>query len=424
MRIVHFSTYDISGGAARAAHRLHRSLRDQGVDSRMIVQRRLGNDETVSASGIGIVEKVVARLSPRLDHLPLSLYRHRDATTYSVGWHNRFIPSGKDFRSADLYHLHWIGDGFISLSALPRFNKPLVWTLHDAWAFTGGCHFFGSCSRYQKSCGRCPQLGSSTAWDLSRWIWYRKKRNWRSLNLTVVAPSKWLAQCASDSSLFGGNRIEVIPLGLDLGVFRPLDRSFAREALNLPLDKRIIAMGAVGSTTDPRKGFHQIVQATRVLASRGWAGNCELLVFGDSQRPIHLDTGLPTSFLGVLQDQVSLALVYSAADVFVAPSLQENFCQTVLEALACGTPAVAFHVGGMPDLIEHGRTGYLARAFDVEDLAKGIAWVIDNGTRLKELSIRSRQWVEANFSNKSAARRYRALYEELLRSTANAGDSV
>ena len=131
-------------------------------------------------------------------------------------------------------------------------------------------------------------------------------------------------------------RIEVIPLGLDLDLFKPLDRSFARTALNLPPDKTIVAMGALGSTTDPRKGFEHLVRAIRIMASQGWAADTELVVFGASQTSDHRDIGFPTTFIGMLNDEWSLALVYSAADVFVAPSLQENFCQTVLESLACG----------------------------------------------------------------------------------------
>lgn len=378
----------------------------------MVVQHRSSNDPTVTRVGSGITGKVASRLSMRLDGLPLRLYPRRGSTTWSVGWHNLSILSNGACRSADLIHLHWIGGGFIACHSLPRLKKPLVWTLHDAWPFTGGCHFFGSCLGYTRSCGRCPQLGSMRSWDLSRLTRSWKGRSWKSLDLCLVSPSNWLAQRAASSSLFSDTRIEVIPLGLDLSLFKPIEQSFARTALNLPLDKRIVVMGAVGSTVDPRKGFHHLVQATRLMASQGWAKDTEVVVFGSSQPPSQPDSGVRTTFLGVLRDELSLSLAYSAADVFVAPSLQENFCQTVLEAMACGTPAVAFRVGGMPDLIEHQRTGYLARAFEVNDLAKGLCWVMEDRMRQKALAIRSRQTVEANFSLQKAADRYKALYEE------------
>ena len=285
---------------------------------------------------------------------------------YPVGTILNHFPS-------DLLHFHWIGSGFIPHNVLGQVKKPVLWTLHDEWAFTGGCHYAYDCKGFTQMCGTCPQLGSKREADLSRFIWHQKHHHWRTLNLTVVTPSHWLAKRAQASALFADKRIEVIPNGIDIQQYRPIDRQVARHLLNLPADKRLILFAALSSTSDVRKGFHLLQPALNQLAAEH-SDKTELVVVGASEHANSPQMGLRTHYLGTFHDEISLALAYSAADVFVAPSLQENLPNTIMEALACGIPCVAFNIGGILDLIEHQQNGYLAEPYVPEDLAQGISW--------------------------------------------------
>ncbi|MEB3292992.1 MAG: glycosyltransferase, partial [Synechococcales bacterium] len=256
----------------------------------------------------------------------------------------------------------------------------------------------------------CPALGSHQNWDLSRWVWQRKRNLWHNLDLTVITPSQWLARCARESSLLQQARIEVIPYGLDLQRYCPKPQDWVRTLLQLPLDKPLILFVASDATGDRRKGFHLLVAALRSLRQIPWEVEPELVIFGAS-RPINPpEFGFKSHYLGAFQDDLSLALIYAAANVFVAPSMQDNLPNTVLEALACGLPSVAFRIGGMPDLIDHESTGYLANPFDVEELAKGIAWVLQQENRLSQAA---RQKAEQEYGLTLQADRYRSLFQDL-----------
>jgi glycosyltransferase involved in cell wall biosynthesis len=295
-----------------------------------------------------------------------------------------------------------------------RLPRPLVWTLHDMWAFTGGCHYDGSCGRYVESCGVCPRLSSSRQNDLSRWVWRRKRRAWKELDLTVVCPSRWLADCARHSSLLAGRRVEVIPYGLDLGRFRPLERRQAREWLGLEREKRLVLFSAIKARQNIHKGYQVFRQALQVLADKGWGEKLEAVVLGSAAPDGAPDLPLRTHYLGHFQDEVSLALVYAAADAFVLASQQDNLPNTLLESLACGTPCVAFDVGGVPEAVEHQATGFLAHAGDAQALARGVEWVLEDEGRWQRLCQASRIKAEREFDEASQAGRYLSLYEELV----------
>jgi glycosyltransferase involved in cell wall biosynthesis len=302
----------------------------------------------------------------------------------------------------------------MQIETLAKLSRPLVFTLHDMWSFTGGCHYTGNCDRYTVSCGACPQLHSSNYCDLSRWIWQRKAKTWRNLNLTIVAISSWIAKCASSSSLFKDLRIEIIPNGLNTETYKPLDKKSVRKLLNLPQDKQLVLFGALNATSEKRKGFHLLQSALQNLSHSEWGEILEVVVFGSSQPDTPIDLGLKARYLGHLNDDFSLAAVYSAADVMVVPSLQEAFGQTASESLACGTPVVAFSGTGLVDIIEHQWNGYLARPFEVEDLAQGIAWVLKDQQRYQKLSHCARQKAEQEFSFETQARRYVTLFNEIV----------
>jgi glycosyltransferase involved in cell wall biosynthesis len=415
MKVAFLSVEDDGSGSTRAAYRLHCCLRQVGIQSQMLVQSKHRDDKTViglpAKTGVG---KIVSGSRGILDRLPLKLYGQRERTSFSPQWLPEKIGAKVAQLDPDLISLQWINLGYLQIETLAKFKKPIVWTLRDMWAFTGGCHYNGDCERYTKACGSCPQLHSQRDRDLSRWIWQRKAKAWAELDLTIVALSSWLGDCAAASSLFSHRRIEVIPNGIDTQTYRPIDRPTARALLNLPQDKRLILFGAVNAASDQRKGFHLLQPALQSLRQRLPSDDVELVVFGASKPENPPDLGFAIRYLGTLNDDLSLALLYSAADVFIAPSVQENLANTVLEALACGLPCVAFKIGGMPDLIEHQRNGYLAQPYQIEDLAQGMLWILENAERYHKLSNAARQKIATEFTMEATGTKYLSLFTELV----------
>jgi glycosyltransferase involved in cell wall biosynthesis len=439
MKVLMLNTFDDVGGADRAACRLQGGLRDQGIDSTLLVQFKFNAGSDVLCAGGGVA-KLLRRLKLYLGMLPVRLYPNRPENNFTPALFPDRLAARVAEIAPDLLHLHWLGAGFCQIETIGKFSAPLVWTLHDSWPFTGGCHVPGACSKYRERCGACPVLGSSREKDLSRRVWLRKERAWRGKRITAVAPSRWLADCAGASSLFRDCRVEVIPNGLDTRTFRPMEKRAARELLGLPQERPIILFGAVNATSDRNKGWHLLQPALKIVAgslpdalavvfgAAGPAGVSELAGGQELERgeleggqaaaePLPVEpvpVGMAVSFLGRLKEDASLVAAYSAADVLVVPSLQEAFCQTATEAMACGTPVVAFGATGLLDVVDHQQNGYLAQPYDVEDLARGIAWVIGDPARQARLSSKARSKVEAEFSMEKVARRYITLYRELL----------
>ncbi|HWQ37916.1 MAG TPA: glycosyltransferase family 4 protein [Burkholderiales bacterium] len=404
---------DRRGGAARAAHRLHLALREIGVDARMLVQVKHGDEASVMGSR-DVFGQLIAPLRPAADLLPTLFYPRRTKATFYPGWLPDSLTRRVGKLAPDLLHLHWISGGALNVRSLRRFRCPVVWTLHDMWAFTGGCHYDEGCGRYTEGCGRCPILGSSRNLDLSRLGWWRKRKAYRNARLRIVTPSRWLAGLAGDSPLLSRLPITVIPNPVDTRIFRPIARQVARDLLGLPQQCQIVLFGALRSTSERRKGFHLLQPALQALSRRQAQRKLCAVVFGASRPQEPVDFGMESVFVGTLADDIALALAYSAADVFVAPSTQENLSNAVMEALACGTPVVAFDVGGMPDMIEHRENGYLAQPFDPSALADGLQWVLEDDARRARLAERARAKVLEEFEMSRVARRYLALYQEIL----------
>lgn len=413
MRVIKLSSMDSSGGAARAALRLHQGLQKLGVDSHMLVQHRTGRYNNVSGAS-GRVAKLCSRFRLLLDQLPVLPFRNRAQGVFAPAWLPSIAWKRANALHADIMHLHWITKAFLSIEDLARLNAPIVWTLHDMWAFTGGCHYDMGCRRYQSHCGLCPALGSKQEHDLSHRVFSRKLKAWENINLTIVCPSQWLANCARESTLLKNRRIEVIPNGLDLDIFKPVNKETARVHLGFRTDSKLILFGAMGSTENERKGFSQLLSALKLLSAYSFSIKPEVIIFGASESSKALHACFPIHYAGQVSNDQDLTALYAAADVFVAPSLQDNLPNTVMEALACGTPCVAFGIGGMPDMIEHQKNGYLAKSYNPNDLAEGIAWVLRDPARWRQLSVQSRTSVEQKYELTSVAGRYHDLYKELL----------
>jgi glycosyltransferase involved in cell wall biosynthesis len=408
------NTFDTQGGAAIATYRLHKGLRSIGIDSHMLVQGRKSDDYSV----IGPItkwQKAFALVRPFLDGIATNLYRKRRRVFFSPAWLPEKLASRVANLKPDIVHLFWVNYGFLRIETLRKIKQPIVWTLHDMWPLTGGCHYDDECGRFRQSCGNCPVLHSESERDLSRRIWERKRKSWEDVPIVVVATSHWLADMVRASSLFGDQRVEVIPNGIDTEIYKPVDRTVARDAYNLPQDKHLVLFSAFGATSDKRKGNQFLLQALERMSQLGWGARTELVIIGASMPESPPDLGMKVHYMGLLHDEISQVLLYSAADVVVAPSMQDNLSNTVMESLSCGTPVVAFEIGGMPDMIDHQINGYLATPFEPDDLADGMMWILEDKYRHDMLSQRARQTVEERYALKEVSNRYLALYQSILK---------
>jgi glycosyltransferase involved in cell wall biosynthesis len=409
MKTLIINTSDISGGAARAAYRIHHALRSQGVDSKMFVSNATAGDWTVEGPQSKIA-KALSKVRPPLAGLLSKTLKTDNPIIHSPAivpsrWSKRLNAS-----DADVIHLHWINGEMMSISDIGQLTKPVVWTLHDMWAFCGAEHYtedFRWRDGYTSSNRPCYEGG----FDLNRWTLERKRKHWKR-PMHIVTPSRWLAECAKQSVLMRDWPITVIPNAIDTNVWQPVDKTLARQLLHLPPDVPLLLFGAMGGAQDPRKGFDLLRAALNHL--RGQLPGLELVVFGQLAPKEPVDMGFPVHYTGHLHDDVSLRLLYSAADVIVVPSRQEAFGQTASEAHACGTPAVAFDNSGLVDIVRHQQTGYLAKAFDTEDLARGIKWVLADDRRHAQLCQTARQDAVSRFSYPVVAAQYKSLYRSLL----------
>lgn len=406
MSVLIVNSKDDGGGAARASHRLCVGLRDQNVDASMLVRKRTRNHHFIQTPNL--FKKWYARLRPALDGLMISDGLPGNSA-FSLNRLPDWIPQSIDRISPDIVHLHWIGAGYLQPESLANINQPLVWTLHDMWPFTGGCHYSYGCNKYESTCHRCPILNSSQEEDQSYNLHMRKKEAWKFLDLTLLSPSQWLADCARDSSLFNEATIHVVRNGIDTSEFKPIPKRNARRSLGLPGSEKIILfIGGLSGTS--RKGQ----QFVRKLLREDWKGFSHLLLSlgGHEDLSEETDWNLSVNQLGYLSDE-ELKMVYSAADLLLIPSLADNQPNTILEAMACETPCVAFESGGIPEIIQHKKDGYLAGRKNVLDLKRGIEWMFECNKRLKRISKNARITVENEFSLAKSVESHRELYSKI-----------
>ncbi len=423
MKIVHISTCDdiIGAGAAIAAYRLHRGLLRLGHDSSMFVAHRRQDDPTVTAFVPPM--DLRSRLRRRLRHEQIThsfaRYRNSRPDGYEIFTDDR-TGHGADvlvqLPASDVINVHSIQrfvDYRAFFSAVPR-RTPVVQTLHDMSPFTGGCHYDAGCGKYTERCGACPQLGSVKTKDLSRQIWQRKHSVFNSSialgRLHLVAPSRWMAEEVKQSTLLGNFPVTVIANGLDIDDFAPRDRCVARHVLGIPQDARVVLFVA-GAYTRRIKGFALLVHALDGLCD---LTNLLLVSLGGGNPPV--STQIPHLHLGLIRNDRLLSLIYSAADVFVIPSLQENLPTTVMEAMACGTPVVGFAVGGIPDMVCPGITGLLAPPHDVAALRDAIREILRDPQQRSQMAANCRRVAVEEYALEVAGRRYAELYESVLAS--------
>ena len=399
MKILIVNSNDIIGGASRAAFRLHQSLLTEGVNSQMLVQHKKSNITSVISTESKIRKKLINPFRPALDHILMKLIGAK------VLFSSSYMPFSEIIKqinriNPDIVHLNWITGGMMTIEDLSKINVPIVWSLHDMWAFTDGYHY----DEYYDICKHgCPSMPKNF---LSDKVFYRKQKTYSKINnITIIGLSKWMSDCAKSSALLKNKQHIILPNMIDTSTFRPFDKIKSKELWNLSSNKKIILFGTLNAADDPRKGFLELSQALHQIT----VPNVELVIFGSGKPKYPPDFGFKTHYLGNLNNDESLAQLYSAADVMVVPSLQENLSNSIMESLACATPVVGFNIGGNKDMIDHKENGYLAEPFDVMDLKNGIEWILKNDKRKK-----AREKVLLNFDSKIVVKNYIKLYKNIL----------
>ena len=411
MKTVIVNHSDIIGGAARATYRIHNALRCHGIDSRMLVGQKASGDWTVECLQRNIGAKVWAKGGSLLVGALKKVFKTGNPILHSPAIISTRLSRLFNASDADVIHLHWINHGLLSIADIGKITKPLIWTLHDMWGFCGAEHYTEDFRwRDEYSSTNRPKYESGL--DLNRWTWAIKSKNWKR-PIQVVTPSPWLADCAHQSVLMRDWPITVIPNAIDTNVWQPVNKELARKMLGLPPEVPLLLFGAIGGGNDPRKGFDLLRVALGELSAQ--LPGLELVVFGQMtpKTPVNLD--FPIHYTGHLHDDVSLRLHYCAADLTVVPSRQEAFGQTASESHACGTPVVAFNTTGLTDIVEHKKTGYLAKAFDPMDLARGVKWILTDSARHLELGQAARARAVKLWSYETVAAQYLSIYYQAIK---------
>lgn len=414
MRVLIVNTSENIGGAAIAANRLMEALKNNGVKAKMLVRDKR-------------TEQITVAHIPQSPLLKWKFAYERFVIWKANGWrkHNLFqvdiantgtdITSLPEFKEADVIHLHWVNQGFLSLKGIRRIiesGKPVVWTLHDEWPFTGICHYSGTCTNYQTACHDCPMLADGGGKnDLSARTFRAKQQMLRGAHIIFVTCSHWLEKLARQSALLIGQEVTCIPNTINSNIFRPAEQVKMRLQCNLPIDKKLLLFGSL-KTTDPRKGIDYLIEACRILKEKheALAAQTGIVVVGNKADQIRELFPFPVYAIDYVNDEKQMARLYNTVDCYVTPSLEDNLPNTIMEALSCGIPCVGFNVGGIPEMISHRKNGYLAEARNAEDLAEGIRFVLEN-EQPEQLKANAIHTALTNYGETNVTSRYIAVYQ-------------
>ena len=413
MRVLIINTSEQIGGAAIAANRLMHALKKNGVKARMLVRDKQTDSLTVCSVGGGW-RQPLKFLWERLCVFVANGFSRKNLFLTDVANTGTDVTRQREFQRADVVHLHWVNQGFLSLSVLNKIlhsGKKVVITLHDQWYFTGVCHYSGQCEKYTTLCHDCELMGGRLLGDMAKKVFLQKQRIYGGgTQLTFVGCSHWMAGMARRSRLTAGHRVVSIPNAIDTNLFRPLDKQAARQAFQLPLDKRLLLFGCQ-RITDERKGFRFLVEALQMVKQERpeLARMTEIVVVGGEAENMRSQVPFDIFPVRYVRDPEKMVALYNAVDVYVTPSLQDNLPNTIMEAMACGIPCVGFNVGGIPEMIGHKENGYVAEYQNAQDFADGIVWTLT--ADYDGLSRRARQKVMDTYSEAAVARQYMEVYE-------------
>ncbi len=427
MNVLIINTFDIKGGAARAAYRLHKGLTRIGVNSFMLVKEKKSQEQKVLQINPPLDDDSLIEMKI-IETITKDYIRENRTdltnTPFSLGYPGFNLTNAKIVDKVDLINLHWVAkfQSVESIASLLRIGKPMVWTLHDENPFTGGCFYSAGCTGYEKDCKTCPQLANDP-YNLPYYNLKNKINLLQDKNITIVSPSKWLATAAKQSMVFKHSPIVTIPNAIETDVFKPQDKGTAKRKLGIPGDQLTLLTGASG-WMPIRKGFPEFLSAMRYCSKNKKfknlvdTGKLLLLCFGTPASEMK-DLKIPYKSFGKVDSDMKLGDIYNAADIFLLPSVEDNLPNTMLEAMACATPVVAFNTGGMPDMINDGVTGRLVPFRDVKKLANALLNLIFHVEIRKQIGKKSRELIEGNYKLEDQAQKYTELFSKLLSNVTN-----
>ncbi len=419
MKIVHLITHSTYGGAGIACKRISDSINVICPNSSIVI----GKDSFDTGLLFPGIKSMNSGLS-QLNFLSELIYNKfigvekRFQFGYSPAKFGRYLERWQQIQEADIINLHWINHGFLSLKSLEKLaelGKPVVWTMHDMWAFTGGCHYSNTCHNFKRECGQCFMISNSKLNDNSFYQNIQKSKIYKKLKPTFISPSNWLHHSAKSSQLLNSFPVHVIPNPIDIEVFKPDNRENIRKKYNWGKDEFVIIMNAF-KINKPIKGFTYLKSAlmSSIFQNSEIKGKIRLVLIGENKDFNINEFPFPVEIFGYIKEVEKIIEINQGADVYVSPSLEENLPNTIMEALACGLPTVAFNIGGIPDLVDHKINGYLADPKSADDLANGIIWVFNSLKNSNILKIESRNKVLNNFTYSKVGKEYMKIYKNLL----------
>ena len=389
------------------AYRLHNQFLKEGIDSN-IISFRLEARETDRIKKVGKRATITSWMENKIQsYLNRNNIKKFGLFTYPILGNN--IAKMNKVNEADIIYLHWILGGFMNLKnidQLAKLGKPIIFYMHDMWYITGGCHYSFECDKYKSHCYDCQVFPNHKKMDLSYKEFEKKRKLFSKYNnLYFISPSKWLYDCAKHSALLKNKQIFHIPNVLDTSLFKPFEKNIAKKILNIDNSEIVISFGAV-SVDSPYKGLSFLLKALELFYKSQYSNNITILIFGSgNSREITEKISFKTKFIGSLKDEYSMALVYNASDIFIAPSLADNLPYTIYEALSCGTAVIAFNTGGIQDMISHKENGYLAKYKDSDDIAKGIKFCLEH--RIKGYTL-------PEFDTSSIMKKHLEIFEHIV----------
>lgn len=420
MKVLFVNTYEGRGGAAIACRRLARAVSRAGVDVRLLVREPFsGVDQRISSVSSSRMARMLNFFRFAWERFTIFLYNRfsrRNLFAVSIANTGEDISRRKEVQEADVIHLHWVNQGFLSIKDIQRLTelgKPVVWTMHDMWPFTGICHYAWQCCRFEERCGCCPFLVSPGENDLSAQVLERKQK-WNFSDISFVACSRWLCDNARKATLLQNGDVSNIPNPIDTNFWKPQNKQEVRKMFRFP-EKRKLLLFVADNVSDTRKGIAYLYEALKMLELKkaDLIEKMSLVILGKRSRDVSLQSPFHTIPMGYLSDAKQICRLYSAVDLFVTPSLEDNLPNTVMEAMACGCPVVGFRIGGIPEMIDHLQNGYVAESRSSADLAKGIEEILFSENYFY-YSTQARLKVEQSYAEPYIARQYMDLYQNLL----------
>ena len=417
VRVLIVSTSEKTGGAAVAANRLCEALNNNGVKAKMLVRDKETEDITVAE----LPRSWKLRWNFLWERWCIFLRLHlsrKNLFAIDIANAGTDITRLPEFKEANVIHLHWVNQGMLSLKNIRKIidsKKPVVWTMHDIWPATAICHITLGCRKFTSTCHHCKYLpGGGGDNDLSATVWQQKKKAFKGKNICFVTCSRWLETEAKASALLKGEKITSIPNPINTHVFTKTNQHEARQQLGLPGDKKILLFVSQRAT-NRNKGMDYLVAACQQLAQHHpeMKEKLAIAILGGHSEEVIDDLPFKAFPLGYISDEQRIVSVYNAADVFILPSLDDNLPNTIMEAMACGLPCVGFKVGGIPEMIDHQKNGYVAQYKSTDDLEKGIQWVLTEAD-YETLSANAMKKVASAYSQQSVAMRYINVYHDLM----------